>query len=95
MSESADNGATPVGSGDRRIRQGDALESIAEKTGFFWETIWRAAENKDLREARGDPHVLLPGARIHGLRPQSAQLQQRHCPKFADHPLQPCRLIRP
>ena len=82
MPESVDNGATPVGSGGRRIRQGDALESIAAKMGFFWETIWLAAENKDLREARGDPHVLLPGDRLHipELRPhtESAATEQRH-----------------
>ena len=82
MPGSADSGAAPVGSSGRRIRQGDALESIAEETGFFWETIWLAAENKDLREARGDPHVLLPGDRLHvpELRShsESAATEQRH-----------------
>jgi N-acetylmuramoyl-L-alanine amidase len=80
--ESNDAVAQPVGEGDWVVRQGDALESIAERTGFFWDTIWSADENADLRKARKDPHVLLPGDRVHipelRRRDESGGSDQRH-----------------
>jgi N-acetylmuramoyl-L-alanine amidase len=56
--------ATPMGEGDHTVRQGECLLSIAENTGHFWETIWDHADNADLRRARGDAMVLLPGDRL-------------------------------
>lgn len=43
------------------MQQGESVESIAAATGHHWVTIWDAAENGELRDRRGDPHVLHPG----------------------------------
>ncbi|MCC7374730.1 MAG: peptidoglycan-binding protein [Verrucomicrobiales bacterium] len=56
--------AAPAGTGSVRIDAGDCLMSVAAEHGFFWETIWNHAENANLRQARRDPMVLLPGDRL-------------------------------
>jgi len=43
-----------------KIKTGDCLESIAAAEGFDPEAVWASGENSELREKRGDPHVLLP-----------------------------------
>lgn len=47
--------------GTHRVRKGDCVVSIAEEHGHFWETVWNHAGNSGIREARGDPHLLVPG----------------------------------
>lgn len=41
--------------------QGDCIDSIAKKYGFFADTLWQAEENRALRELRKDRNVLMPG----------------------------------
>ncbi|MCB9594706.1 MAG: peptidoglycan-binding protein [Sandaracinaceae bacterium] len=46
---------------EHRVSQGECLSSIAERYGFFWQTLWDHPDNEALRELRGDPNVLFPG----------------------------------
>jgi hypothetical protein len=55
-----------VDGGERKVRQGDTMASIAMAAGFLWnDTVWSTPENKDLRDRRADPNVLLPGDVLH------------------------------
>lgn len=46
------------------VRDGEDVKSIAEKYGFFWQTLWDHANNKDLVKLRGSPNVLKAGDRV-------------------------------
>lgn len=66
-------GAKPVGSGNYVVQQGECLLSIALEHGFLPETLWNLPENKEVKEKRKDPSVLLPGDRLHVPKPRVKQ----------------------
>lgn len=56
-----DSSCPTAGAGNYVAQQGDCMESIALDHGFFWKTLRNLPENSDLKSARKDPNVLLPG----------------------------------
>ena len=70
------------------VTQGETISSIADRFGFLdFESIWGEPANADLREKRGDGHVLLPGDRVtipdHEVRKVDASTGQSH--RFVVH----------
>jgi hypothetical protein len=43
------------------VTQGECISRIAFEYGFFPETVWEHPDNKDLKELRKNPYVLMPG----------------------------------
>ena len=46
---------------EHMVVAGECILSIAEESGFQWQTIWNHPANSQLKADRGDPNVLFPG----------------------------------
>ncbi|MCK4823593.1 peptidoglycan-binding protein [bacterium] len=46
------------------VKQGECISSIANKYGFFWETLWNLSENTELKQKRKEPNILHPGDEV-------------------------------
>jgi len=64
------------------IKQGQCIESIAFKYGFFPETVWEHPDNADLKKQRRNPNALKPGDVVVvpdlRLRSEKAVTEKRH-----------------
>ena len=56
--------ARPTGQGEHVVVEGDSILSIATREGLLPDTLWNDPGNADLKTARGDGEVLLPGDRV-------------------------------
>jgi len=56
--------ARPAGEEGYEVRQGECLNVIADRSGFFWQTLWNHPKNARLKSERKDPNILLPGDRV-------------------------------
>lgn len=50
---------------NHQVEQGECLSSIADRYGFFWQTLWNHPQNAELKKKRTDPNILLPGDVVH------------------------------
>lgn len=64
------------------VVQGECVSSIADKEGFFWESIWQHERNNSIRQKRKNPNSLQPGDQLFipdiRKREESCSTAQRH-----------------
>lgn len=46
---------------EHKVREGECINSISERYGFFPDTLWRADQNSALRASNSNPNTLAPG----------------------------------
>jgi hypothetical protein len=72
------------------VKLGECLESIAERFGFSWESLWNSGDNADLKKLRHDPNLLYPGDIVFVpgqlVREESAKTGARHRFKCKNSP---------
>jgi N-acetylmuramoyl-L-alanine amidase len=64
------------------VAPSDDMAAIADRHGFFWQTLWDVPENAALKEKRANPNVLQQGDTVHipdlRRKQESCADQQRH-----------------
>jgi hypothetical protein len=65
-----------------KVKAGECIASIAFKYGFFPESIWNDPKNRELKDKRKDPNVLLAGDTVYvrdkEAKEESCAAEQRH-----------------
>lgn len=46
------------------VKQGECISKIADRYGFFWDTLWNHEQNAELRQKRINANVLMAGDRV-------------------------------
>jgi hypothetical protein len=46
---------------DHIVNEGETLVTIAERYGFYWETLWNHPENEELKKKRSEAHYVIVG----------------------------------
>ncbi len=65
-----------------KVKQGECISSIADKYGFFPDTIWNDSKNSSLKQKRKDPNVLSSGDVVYI--PEKEQ-KEESCPSEKCH----------
>jgi len=77
-----EHGAGDAGYRAYTVKSGDCIANIAFRYGMFPGTLWDDPKNRELREKRKDPNVLLPGdvvyLRAKELKEVSGGTEERH-----------------
>lgn len=76
--ESSESVGTESGGTFHRVVQGDTIRRIAMQHGIAcWRKVYDHAANEELREARPDPNVILPGDIVHFDVPDAPSIEYR------------------
>lgn len=50
--------------GQKTVKEGDCVLSLAADEGLFWQDVWNDSENAGLRSRRQYPNILMPGDKL-------------------------------
>jgi len=57
-------GSGAVGDDGEEVAAGECISYLAARKGLVWKDVWEHSDNKNLKDTRKHPNILLPGDRI-------------------------------